>query len=153
MSVFIDTNVLVRSIEPSSPMHEPAVRAIASVIESGEPVVLTPQIMAEFRNVVTRPLERNGLGLSPEEARDEIVRMEGFFSLLGETEEVYTEWKRLVMTYKVIGVQVHDARLVAAMKVNGIERLLTFDAQDFLRYKDIIQIVHPESVGAFRPGR
>jgi predicted nucleic acid-binding protein len=53
MSVFIDTNVLVRSIVPSSPMHEPAVRAIASVIESGEPVVLTPQVTAEFRNVVT----------------------------------------------------------------------------------------------------
>jgi len=59
---------------------------------------------------------------------------------------VYSEWKRLVMTYKVIGVQVHDARLVAAMKVNGVKRLLTFDAQDFLRYKDIIQIVHPQSV-------
>jgi predicted nucleic acid-binding protein len=98
-------------------MHEPAVRAIASVIKSGEAVVLTPQVVAEFRNVVTRPLDKNGLGLSPEEARDEIVRMEGFFSLLGETEEVYSEWKRLVMTYRVIGVQVHDARLVAAMKV------------------------------------
>jgi predicted nucleic acid-binding protein len=52
MSVFIDTNVLVRSIEPSSPMHEAAVRAIAFVIEGGEAVVLTPQVMAEFRNVV-----------------------------------------------------------------------------------------------------
>jgi predicted nucleic acid-binding protein len=125
MSVFIDTNVLVRSIEPSSPMHEAAVRAIASVIESGEAAVLTPQVMAEFRNVATRPLEKNGLGLSPEEARDEIVRIEDFFSLLGETEEVYSEWKRLVMSYKVIGVQVHDARLVAAMRVNGVGRLLT----------------------------
>jgi len=127
-------------------MHEAAVRAIALVIERGEAVVLTPQVMAEFRNVVTRPLEKNGLGLSPEEARDEMVRMEGFFSSLGETEDVYSEWKRLVTTYKVIGVQSHDARLVAAMKVNGIERLLTFDAQDFLRYKDIIQITHPQSV-------
>jgi predicted nucleic acid-binding protein len=143
MSVFIDTNVLVRSTEPSSPMHEPAVRAIASAIESGETVVPTPQVMAEFRNVVTRPLEKNGLGLSPEEARDEIFRLEGFLSLLAETEEVYDEWKRLVMTYRVIGVQVHDARIVAAMRVNRIERLLTFDAQDFLRYQDIIQIIHP----------
>src|ERR1035438_2511941 len=69
---------------------------------------------AGFPKGGTRPFGRNGLGLSPEEARDEIVRMEGFFSLLGETEEVYTEWKRLVMTYKVIGVQVHEARLGAA---------------------------------------
>jgi predicted nucleic acid-binding protein len=97
MRVFIDTSVLVRSIEPSSPMHEPAVRAIASVIERGEAVVLTPQVMAEFRNVATRPLDKNGLGLSAEEAHDEILRMERFVSLLGETEEVYSEWKRLVM--------------------------------------------------------
>jgi len=69
-------------------MHEAAVRAIASVINSGETVVLTPQVMAEFRNVVTRPLDKNGLGLSPDQASDEIARMEGFFSVLGETEEV-----------------------------------------------------------------
>ena len=64
-------------------MHEPAVRAITSVIESGEPVVLTPQVMAEFRNVVTRPLEKNGLGLSPEEARDEIARIVRFLLFTG----------------------------------------------------------------------
>ena len=132
-------------------MHEAAVRAIASVIQSGEAAVLTPQIMAEFRNVATRPLEKNGLGLSLEEARDEIVRIEGFFSLLGETEEVYGEWKRLVMSYKVLGVQVHDTRLVAAMQVNGVRRLLTFDVQDFARYKDIIEVVHPQTVGAAKP--
>jgi predicted nucleic acid-binding protein len=96
----------------------------------------------------TRPREKNGLGLSPEEARDEMLRVEGFFSLLGETEEVYSEWKRLVLTYQVVGVQVHDARLVAAMKINGVDNLLTFDAQDFSRYKDIIRIILPQSVGS-----
>jgi predicted nucleic acid-binding protein len=49
-----------------------------------------------------------------------------------------------VTTYKVIGVQVHDARLVAAMRVNGIQRLLTFNGDDFLRYKEIIQVIHPQ---------
>jgi predicted nucleic acid-binding protein len=58
MSVFIDTNVLVRSIEPSSSMHDAAVRAIVSIIASGEVAVVTPQIMAEFRNVAIRPLEK-----------------------------------------------------------------------------------------------
>ncbi|MGA2581002.1 MAG: PIN domain-containing protein [Bryobacteraceae bacterium] len=93
MSVFIDTNVLVRSIEPSSPMHEPAVRAIASVIESGEAIVLTPQVMAEFRNVVTRPLDKNGLGLSPEEARAPLIRfgsrpLTGFWTLSGKLDSL-----------------------------------------------------------------
>jgi hypothetical protein len=34
----------------------------------------------------------------------------------------------------VIGVQVHDACLVAAMNVHSIGNLLTFNTADFVRY-------------------
>ncbi len=137
MSVFVDTNVLLRSVQPSHPMHDPAVRTVAALIRDGEPLVITPQIVAEFWNVSTRPTESNGLGWSHQQALDEVTKMEGFFSLLVESAKVYSEWKRLVVAYGVTGVQAHDARLVAAMKVYGIERILTFNVQDFLRYKEI----------------
>jgi predicted nucleic acid-binding protein len=140
MSVLVDTNVLLRSVQPSHPMHGPAVRSVAGLIRGGETVALTPQIVAEFWNVATRPHEHNGLGLSHEKARDEVVRIEGFFTLLIESLDVYTEWKRLVITYGVTGVQAHDARLVAAMKVHGVGRILTFNLQDFTRYKEIVAI-------------
>ena len=74
---------------------------------------------------------------SHENALDEVVRVEGFFSLLIETTEVYSEWKRLLVAYGVTGVQAHDARLVAAMIVYGVRRILTFNVQDFTRYKEI----------------
>jgi len=137
MSVFVDTNVLLRSVQPSHPMHDPAVRTVAALIRDGEPLVITPQIVAEFWNVSTRPMESNGLGWSHQQALDEVTKMEGFFSLLVESTDVYSEWKRLVVAYGVTGVQAHDARLVAAMKVYGIERMLTFNVQDFVRYKEI----------------
>jgi predicted nucleic acid-binding protein len=137
MSVFVDTNVLLRSVQPSHPMHDPAVRTVAALIRDGEPLVITPQIVAEFWNVATRPVESNGLGWSHQRALDEVTKMEGFFSLLVESTDVYSEWKRLVVAYGVTGVQAHDARLVAAMKVYGIERILTFNVQDFVRYKEI----------------
>lgn len=35
------------------------------------------------------------------------------------------------------GVQAHDARLVAAMVVHRIDQLLTFNIEDFTRYKEI----------------
>ena len=54
-----------------------------------------------------------------------------------ESTDVYSEWKRLVVAYGVTGVQAHDARLVAAMNVHGIGRILTFNVQDFTRYKEI----------------
>lgn len=137
MSVFVDTNVLLRSVQPSHPVHEPAVRGIAALIRAGEPLVITPQIVAEFWNVATRPVEHNGLGWSHQQALDEIVKIEGFFSVLIESIDVYAEWKRLVIANGVTGVQSHDARLVAAMKVYGIDRILTFNTQDFARYKEI----------------
>jgi predicted nucleic acid-binding protein len=137
MSVFVDTNVLLRSVQPAHPLHGAAVRAIAALIRDSETLVITPQIAAEFWNVATRPVEQNGLGWSHRQAFDAIVRIEEFFSLLIESAEVYAEWKRLVVAHGVTGVQAHDARLVAAMKVYGIKRILTFNTQDFARYPDI----------------
>ena len=74
MSVLVDTNVLLRSVQPSHPMHDPAVRTVAALIRGGEPVVITPQIVAEFWNVATRPVNCNGLGWSHQQALDEVVR-------------------------------------------------------------------------------
>jgi predicted nucleic acid-binding protein len=36
-----------------------------------------------------------------------------------------------------MGVQVHDARLVAAMKAHGVTRILTINVTDFSRYPNI----------------
>ena len=50
-----------------------------------------------------------------------------------------------VVTHGVAGVQVHDARLAAAMRVHGVKRILTFNDRDFARYADI-EAIHPRSV-------
>jgi len=147
MSVFVDTNVLLRSIEVSDPAHEASVRAIAALIQAGEPLVITPQVAAEFWIVATRPRERNGIGLTPDLARAELAQMESFFTVVGESADVYSMWKHLVTLHGVSGVEAHDARLVAAMKVYGIDRILTFNATDFTRYPGI-EVVHPATVGA-----
>jgi predicted nucleic acid-binding protein len=68
MSVFVDTNILLRSIQPSDPSHEVAVRATSALMEAGEKLVVTPQVFAEFWYAATRPRAKNGLGLSVQEA-------------------------------------------------------------------------------------
>lgn len=147
MSVFVDTNVLLRSIEVSDPAHEAAVRAIAGLMKVGEALIVTPQIIAEFWNVATRPRERNGIGLTPDGADTELAQIEGFFTVVGESTDVYITWKGLVARYGVSGVAAHDARLVAAMNVYGITRILTFNARDFARYPDI-EVVDPTTFAA-----
>ena len=47
---------------------------------------------------------------------------------------MYGEWKHLVVTNAVTGVQAHDARLVAAMIVHGIGQLVTIQSE-LDRYK------------------
>jgi hypothetical protein len=59
--------------------------------------------------------------------------IEGNFQLLPDTDRVHAEWRRLVVSSSVAGVQVHDARLVAAMMVHGVTRLLTLNDRDFAR--------------------
>jgi len=142
MSVFIDTNILLRAAQPLHALHETAIHSVSSLIASGEALMVTPQVLAEYWNAATRPTAKNGLGLSQDRTREELARLESFFTVLNESFDVYQEWKRLVMSHGVSGVQVHDTRLVAAMLVYKIPRILTFDADDFTRYTQI-EILRP----------
>ena len=144
MSILLDTNILLRRAQPSHASHALAVDSVARLLSAGEPVHFTLQNISEFWNVATRPAEHNGLGFSTAVTRSEVEKIEAAFELLPDTPPLYAEWKRLVVQHGVVGVKVHDARLVAAMNVHGVRRLLTFDAGDFTRYG--IEVVQPAAV-------
>lgn len=116
--------------------------------QSSEVLYVAPQNIIEFWAVATRPLAANGLGLTPAQAQSEITRFEAAFTLTIDSNAVFIEWKRLVGAHGVIGLPCHDARLVAIMRVQGIENVLTFNAGDFRRYADRegIVIVDPANV-------
>jgi predicted nucleic acid-binding protein len=65
--------------------------------------------------------------------------------LLPERPEIFPAWRRIVSEYRVSGLQVHDARIVAAMKAYQIRTILTFDLSDFKRYAGVT-VVHPTEV-------
>jgi hypothetical protein len=54
MPILIDTNLLLRSVQPAHPMHISAVRALTTPMEREEPLVVSIQNIAEFRNTATR---------------------------------------------------------------------------------------------------
>jgi predicted nucleic acid-binding protein len=144
MSVLVDTNVLLRRTQPTHENHAVAVESVARLLATGEPVHFTLQNIAEFWNVVTRPVGNNGLGFSVALALAEVEKIERVLTLLPDVPALYGEWKRLVVQHGVQGVKVHDARLVAAMNVHNVRRILTFDAGDFARYG--IEVLQPSSV-------
>ena len=79
---------------------------------------------------------------------DELLQdLEKAFSLLPNSDDVYREWRRLVVKYNVAGVQVHDARLAASMIAHNVTRILTFNVTDFERYaSERIVAVDPATV-------
>lgn len=94
---------------------------------------------------MTRPVDRNGLGLSVHEAEQEVQVIEAGMSLLTDGEAVYREWRRIVTQFGISGVQVHDARLAAAMYVHRIGHILTLNVSDFARFPGLTAL-HPNSV-------
>jgi predicted nucleic acid-binding protein len=136
MAVLLDTNILLRLAQPQHLGAHAAARALRSLRASNEALHIAQQNLVEFWAVATRPIAANGLGLTTEQAASEIDALKRLFVLLSEI-PIHDAWERLVLNYRVSGKSAHDARLVAAMVVHGVESILTFNAQDFLRYGEI----------------
>ncbi len=126
-------------------MYADTLNAISTLRAAGEELVITSQNLIEFWRSATPPVERNGLGLTIAEARTQLERLEELFLVLPDVPEIYPEWKRLILQYGVIGVNVHDARLVASMLVYRLTHILTFNVKDFHRYASEITPVNPTS--------
>jgi predicted nucleic acid-binding protein len=143
----LDSNILLRWIQPNDADYPIITSALNALVLEGAVLCYTSQNLGEFWNACTRPADRNGYGLSPQETDRRARIFESRLRLLPDTPAVHEAWRRLIVDYSVLGVQVHDARLVAAMLVHHIRRILTFNANDFARYSEI-EAIHPRALAA-----
>jgi predicted nucleic acid-binding protein len=141
--ILIDTNSLLRAIQASHPVSSIARVALRSLHRQNYLMFLTLQNIAEFWNVCTRPQSANGLGLTIEATDRHLSRLQRFFILLPESEQVIQHGRRLVVVNSVKGVQVHDARLAAFMEAYAIPQILTFNTKDFARFSHV-DALHPQ---------
>ena len=144
----VDSNVLLRWVKPDDRDYPLVVSVINSILQRDAILCYTTQNVAEFWNTCTRPTNRNGYGLAPREADLRVRLFEHNFRLLPENLAVHQEWRRILVSQGVSGTQVHDARLVTAMRVHGVPKILTFNERDFVRY-DKIEIVHPRNMSSY----
>jgi predicted nucleic acid-binding protein len=145
MSYLVDTNVLLRSVQKTHPMQLDSTRSFELLIHRSEVVSVIPQNLIEFWAVATRPPLSNGLGMSVDEAAQHITVFKSVFELLPDTDSIFIEWEQLVVRHQVMGKQVSDARLAAAMSVHRLTHLLTFNDGDFKRFTEIT-VVNPRDV-------
>ena len=148
--IAVDTNILVGAIQTFDPnLRVAARRAVKSLYRAGEELLCFPQNFVEFWNASTRPLDKNGFGLSVAET-DRLARViERDLEFLPDSRDVHDRWRSLLVAHDIQGVRVHDARLAASMYVHGVGQLLTINVRDLRRF-DGLRVLHPAEF-ALRP--
>lgn len=146
MAYLLDTGILLRLFDRSHADHALIRSGISILRANRERLYTASQNIAEFWNVSTRPTTaRGGFGLSVPTVALRIGFIERLCTILTNDRQTYLEWKLLLRQHQIIGVAVHDARLVAAMGVHHVGHILTLNSQDFRRYSNIV-VVEPRSI-------
>ena len=130
----IGTNILLRYADTGADQHPLVIEALETLTLRLDEIVIVPQTLYEFWSVATRPAANNGLGWEPARVWTVVNQLVKRFPLLHDTLSVFTSWLELVTIHDVKGKQVHDARLVAAMRTHSLANLLTLNVKDFERY-------------------
>ena len=145
----METSCLLRLPRPDDPRRVPTQEALDRLKDAGDTLVIFAQNLIEFRGVVTRPLEVNGLGLSPQEADALLDQIEKVFTLLPDPPGLHLHWRDLCRRAVVSGKQVHDTRLGAACAAAGVEIILTWNPSDFRRFIPFVPgliVVTPQEI-------
>ena len=147
MIVIVDANILLRLADVIAPLHVVTLGSVKALTAAGDSLRALPQTIFEFWVAATRPLANNGLGLTVVECRRELANQLVAFQLLDEPPGLAVEWLDLVTAHDCKVKVAHDARYVAAMKLLGITRILTFNGADFARFPGIV-VPDPIAVAA-----
>ncbi len=138
--MFVDTNVLVYSRIVDAPDHVVARASLEGLRAQGEPVRISRQILREYLSVLTRP-QSWPISIARDDLLDDVRKMMDAFEVLEDGRDVTETLVGLCSEVPVGGRQIHDANIVATMLTHGERRLMTFNAADFRRYGDRIELV------------
>ena len=138
----VDTNILVYAHRQDSPYHHAAARAVRRLAEGLAPWAIPWPCIHEFLSVTTNP--RIFKPPSPSEAavRQVEIWMESpTLVLLAEPVGYWETLRNAFLSGKLMGAQVHDARIHAICRTNGVSQLWSAD-RDFSRLRGL-DIVNP----------
>lgn len=107
IAYLVDSNILIRWVKPDDRHYALVSSTIEELVQQGCRLCYTSQNLAKFWNACTRPVERNGFGLSIAEADSRATAIENGLDFLPDSAATHQEWWRLVVEAKVSGVQVH----------------------------------------------
>ena len=105
---------------------------------------ISRQVIREYLVQVTHPHTFTP-ALTIDQVIQQWAQVEALFRIADETQAVTAHLLALLQTYPTRGKQIHDANIVATMRANAIDTLLTLNAADFRRFEDQITILTPDT--------
>jgi predicted nucleic acid-binding protein len=128
----VDANVLAYAINADAPQHEGSRALLDAARDPSITLYVTSQILCEFYSVITNPRRFAAASSSIEALRiiSAMLALPGLHVLPTPARAV-VGWMELLRRHPVIGAEVFNLQIVATMQANNIERIYTFNIDDF----------------------
>ncbi len=135
--IAVDSNLLVYAHREDAPWHDAAYVRIAELAEGQASWAIPWPCVHEFLAIVTHPK----IYAPPTPLGKALEQFEAWLEspglvLLSETEDYWLQLRPILVTGRVSGPQIHDARVAALCMEHGVTELWTAD-KDFGCFPDI----------------
>ena len=140
--ITVDTNILVYAHREDSPFHEIAYRVVAQLAEGTAMWAIPWPCLHEFLAIVTHPR----IYAPPTPLARAVDQVEAWLqspslAFLTESTEHWAVLRKLLVSGRIAGPQVHDARVAALCQQHGVSELWSAD-RDFSRFVGVA-VVNP----------
>ena len=139
----LDANVLAYAINADAPQHRSSRALLEAARDPAVTLYVTPQILCEFYSLITNP-RRVAVASSPADAlgmMSALLALPGLHVLPTPARAV-AGLMALLQRHPVTGGDVFDLQIVATMQANSVQRIYTFNTEDFAVFPELL-VVNP----------
>ena len=134
----LDANVLAYAVDAEAPQHAASRALLDAAIDPSVTLYVTSQILCEFYSLITNPRRVRAVSSAAEALSiiSAMLALPGLYVLPTPSRTV-AGWMQLLQRHPVTGGDVFDLQIVATMQANGIQRIYTFNTDDFTAFPEL----------------
>jgi predicted nucleic acid-binding protein len=129
--ICLDTNILLDATDEGRRFHSKALNVFTVLPQSGAILLLATQVIREYVVVATRHERNNGLGLSIEDATNNILGFQKRAKLIPEPVSSCEKLLEWAVRLQIAGKKLHDLQILATAWQANAQFLLTSNVADF----------------------
>jgi len=135
----LDANILAYALNADAPQHLASRALLEAASDPSVTLYVTSQILCELYSLITNPRRFVSASSSAEAWNiiSDMLALPGL-QVLPTPARAVARWMELLKRRPVVGGDVFDLQIVATMQANGIERIYTFNTDDFTVFPELV---------------